>query len=189
MSVLGDFGVRFAHQHAGRSFPGARSTAHSAFWECFVSGRGLLAAERASPHFGIPLQQSNTICFPTRRTPAMRLFSSVSTISVAGDFSGSRLGPQPDRLNHVAGDALRQSAGNGFYFGEFRHEGFSLRQSSLAGRRTTGLRISSNNPRIEYRWPLAKKCNPVSLPIPPGRVSLSVHISALSAYPSNSVLA
>ena len=33
------------------------------------------------------------MCFPTRLTPAMRLFSSVATISDAADFNGSGFSP------------------------------------------------------------------------------------------------
>jgi hypothetical protein len=49
-----------------------------------------------------------------RLTPAMRLFSSVATISDAADFN-----------DNVSGNPTRQASRDGFDLGQFRHE-FSL---------------------------------------------------------------
>ena len=79
---------------SGRSCPDAQSTA---LWPgsavCF-------AFEDFRPDFfgtgedaPSPSSRSNTMCFPTRRTPAIRLDSSVATISDAADLSGSGLDP------------------------------------------------------------------------------------------------
>src|SRR5579863_7010737 len=54
------------------------------FWEDFIR-----TGEGARP----PISRSKTMCFPTRRTLAIRLDSRVATISDALDFSGSGLDP------------------------------------------------------------------------------------------------
>ncbi len=57
------------------------------------------------------------MCLPTRRTRSMRARS-----STADDFLRRRLQrfgllAEPNRFDHVAGDTLVKTAGNGFDFG------------------------------------------------------------------------
>ena len=52
--------------------------------------------------------RSNTMCFPTRRTPAMRWDSSVETISAAVDFSGS--GFDPNQTDSMTSPVTREAS-------------------------------------------------------------------------------
>src|SRR5579863_10352107 len=50
-----------------------------------------------------PFSKSNTMCLPTRRTPAIRFDSRAATISLAEDFSGSGFDPsQTDSITSPA---------------------------------------------------------------------------------------
>ena len=77
-----------------------------------------LTGEDARP----PSSRSNTICFPTRRTPAIRLDSRAATISDAARFQRLGLRSKPHRLDDVARDPTGQATGDGFNFRKFRHE-------------------------------------------------------------------
>ena len=88
-----------------RSSPGERSTGQlirgcgaGALARRFVSSDGTARlvpplGGRGRPPHTTAGSRSNTMCFPTRRTPAMRCDSRVATISAAGDFSGSGFDP------------------------------------------------------------------------------------------------
>src|SRR5207302_1478770 len=61
-------------------------------------GRGDLERRRS-------VARSTTICFPTRRTPTIRLPSRVSTIAAAGDFRGS--GFEPSQTDSIRSPVTR----------------------------------------------------------------------------------
>ena len=86
----------------------------AAFGSRRLAGEGVRSTRSCS--------RSKTICLPMRRTVEMRLCSSAAAISRAEDFSGSGFWPSQIGFDHVAGDTSGQSAGDGFNFGEFRHD-------------------------------------------------------------------
>ena len=105
----------------GPSFPGGRSTADV---DCGCEGRAPapgfvslteargrfrpLAGEGARPTRPATGSRSNTMCLPTRRTPAMRWASSVETISAAVDFSGS--GFDPNQTDSITSPVTREAS-------------------------------------------------------------------------------
>ena len=66
-----------------------------------LPARFFLADDAALP----PFSRSKTMCLPTRRTPLMRFDSSVATMSLAVDFSGS--GFDPSQTDSITSPATR----------------------------------------------------------------------------------
>ena len=65
--------------------------------------------------------RSKTICLPMRRTVDDAAALKDGGDFLRGRFQWLRLLAQPDGFDHIAGDTLRQAAGDGFHFREFGH--------------------------------------------------------------------